>query len=45
MIDAGRPRSGVYAIMAPALTGKAPEKPDPDFSAYVGTYTGAALVG
>ena len=39
MIDAGGLAQDVYAIMAPALTGKAPEKPDPDFSAYVGTYT------
>ena len=40
MIDAGGIAQDVYALVAPALTGKAPEKPDPDFSAYVGTYTG-----
>ena len=39
MIDAGGIAQDVYALMAPALTGKAPEKPDPDFSAYLGTYT------
>jgi CubicO group peptidase (beta-lactamase class C family) len=39
MIDAGGIAQDVYALMAPALTGKAPEKPDPDFSAYLGAYT------
>jgi CubicO group peptidase (beta-lactamase class C family) len=39
MVDAGGMAQDVYAIMAPSLTGKAPDKPDPDFSAYLGTYT------
>ena len=45
MVDAGGLAQDVYAIMAPALTGKAPEKPDPDFSAYIGTYTGQPWTG
>lgn len=39
MVGAGGLAQKVHDIMQPALTGKAPDKPDPDFSAYVGTYT------
>ena len=39
MVDAEGIAYDVYQLMAAALTGKAPEKSDPDFSAYLGTYT------
>ena len=45
MIDAGGLAQDVYALVAPALTGKAPEKPDPDLSAYVGSYSGQPWTG
>ena len=45
MIDAGGIAQDVYALMASALTGKAPEKPDPDLSAYLGTYAGQPWTG
>jgi len=45
MVDAGAFAQGVYNIVAPVLAAKAPEKPDPDFSAYVGSYTGQPWTG
>ena len=45
MVDAGGLAQGVYDIVAPVLAAKAPDKPDPDLSAYVGTYTGQPWTG
>jgi hypothetical protein len=45
MVDAGGFAQGVYDIVAPVLAAKAPDKPDPDLSAYVGTYTSQPWTG
>ncbi len=39
MVDAGGFAQTIYDIVAPVLAAKAPASPDPDLSAYVGTYT------